>query len=149
MSKDKKLTYEIIESNDDPMLTKFIKKGVEVEFTMQEMDNYTNTALGMLDRFRGQLNLEDAKMKNVEEHHEDAVSLVRDLDPVKQNAIRLWLNAKAVVDEFAPKRDELEKAFADHKAEEEEIIKQTGWKPKQDDDQENKEDSSQETDEAV
>lgn len=127
MSKDK-VTYKIVEKNEeDPLKDKIIKKGIEVEFTMQELDDYTHAALTRLDEFRGQLNLEDAKMKNVEENHEDAISLVRGLDPVKQNAIRIWLNSKNMVDTLAPKRDELEKMFEEHKAEIEEVKKQTGW----------------------
>lgn len=130
MSKDKKYIYEYVERNEeDPLKDKIVKKGVEVEFTMQELDNYTESALTRLDEFRGQLNLEDAKMKNVEENHPDAVDLVRELDPVKQNGIRIWLNAKNLVDTLAPKRDELEKLLEQHKAEIDEIKKQTGWEP--------------------
>lgn len=129
MSKDN-ITYEIVEKNEEnPLQDKIVKKGIEVEFTMQELDEYTSAALSKLDEFRGQLNLEDAKMKNVEENHGDAISLVSELDPVKQNAIRIWLSAKNMVDTLAPKRDELEKMFDEHKAEIEEIKKQTKWEP--------------------
>lgn len=128
MSKDKKYIYEVVEENENPLETKMVKRGVEVEFTMQQMDDYSSAALRTLDQYRGQLNLEDAKMKNVVENHEDAVTLVKDLDPVKQNAIRIWLNSKAMIDEMAPKRDELEEALKEHKQEIKDIIKQTGWK---------------------
>lgn len=127
MSKDN-ITYEIVEKNEEnPLQDKIMKKGIEIEFTMQELDEYTNAALSKLDEFRGQLNLEEAKMTNVNENHGDAISLVSELDPVKQNAIRIWLNAKNMVDTLAPKRDELEKMFDEHKAEIEEIKKQTKW----------------------
>lgn len=142
MSKDN-ITYEIIEKDEEnPLNDKLKKRGVEVEFRMYELDGYTDAALKRLDEFRGQLNIEDAKMKNVEENHDDAIALVRELDPVKQTAIRIWLNSKNIIDTLAPKRDELEKLFEEHKAEIEEIKKQTGWQPKQEthDDQEKSED---------
>lgn len=128
MSKDKKTVYEVRTENPDNTLQSIlVKKGVEVEFTMEQMDRYTSEALRMLDQYRGQLNLEDAKMKNVEANHDDAIALVRDLDPIKQNAIRIWLKAKEIIDVMAPKRDELEEKLEEHKAEIEEIKKQTGW----------------------
>lgn len=128
MSKDKKHVYEILEENPDNTLeSKLVKRGVDVEFTMQQMDDHTTQALSTLDQWRGQLNLEDAKMKNVEEHHPDAITLVKDLDPVKQNAIHIWLKAKEIIDMVAPRRDELEQRLEEHKAELEEIKKQTGW----------------------
>lgn len=144
MSKDN-ITYEIVEKNEEsPLLDKIVKKGIEVEFTMQELDDYTMAALSRLDEFRGQLNLEDAKMKNVEENHDDAIALVRELDPVKQNAIRIWLNSKNMVDTLAPKRDELEKLFEEHKAEIEEVKKQTKWKAPKQESHDNKKKSADE-----
>ena len=128
MSKDKKHKYEFVERDEaNPLNDKLVKKGVEVQFTMSELDNYTKAALQRLDEFRGKLNIEAAKMQNVMDHHDDAISLVRELEPVKQEAIKIWLNSKTLVDEIAPKRDELEKLLEEHKAEIEEIKKQTGW----------------------
>ena len=128
MSKDKTYTYEFVERDEvNPLNDKLVKRGVEVEFSMFELDNYTKAALQRLDEFRGKLNLESAKMQNVMDHHDDAISLVRELDPVKQEAIKIWLTSKNIVDELAPKRDELEKLLEEHEKEIEEIKKQTGW----------------------
>lgn len=129
MSKDKYI-YEIVEKDEaNPLKDKLVKKNVEVEFTMEQLDQYTESALRQLDQFRGQLNLEAAKQKNVEDNHDDAIALVRELDPVKQNAILIWLKAKEIIDAVAPRRDELEEAFEEHKKEIEVIKKQTGWVP--------------------
>lgn len=130
MSKDKKFTYEFVERDEEnPLNDRVVKKGVEVEFNMYELDNYTDQALRTLDEYRGKLNIEDAKIKNVEQHHDDAIALVRNLDPVKQNAIHIWLKSKEFVDAIAPKRDELEKALKEHEAEIAEIKKQLQWEP--------------------
>lgn len=142
MSKDKKYTYEFVERDEtNPLNDKIVKKGVEIEFSMFELDRYTEAALKQLDEYRGKLNIESAKMSNVEDNHDDAIALVRDLDPVKQEAIKIWLNSKGVVDALAPRRDELEESLAEHQAEIEEIKKQTGWaapvnEPENGDDQE-------------
>lgn len=129
MSKDKNV-YEIVEANEvNSLESKLVKKNVDVEFTMQQMLDYERSADKMMIEYRGKLNIEDAKMQNVIEHHDDAISLVRDLDPVKQNAILIWLKSKEIIDQLAPKRDELQKAIDEHKAEIEEIKKQTGWEP--------------------
>lgn len=127
MSKDK-ITYEFVERDEEnPLNDKLVKKGLTVEFQMFELDQYTEAALQQLDTLRGQLNYEDARVKNVEENHEDAIALVRDLDPIKQNAIRIYLDATNKIADLGPKRDKLEEAFEEHKAEIEEIKKQTGW----------------------
>ena len=129
MSNDK-ITYEIVEKNEENSLfDKVVKKGMDIEFQMSQMDDFTNAAVQRLDEMRGKLNLEAAKMQNVMDNHDDAISLVRDLDPVKQEAIRIWLNSKHLVDGLAPKRDEMEEALKEHEAEVEEIKKQTGWEP--------------------
>lgn len=125
-----KYTYEFVERDEEnPLNDRVVKKNVEVEFQMFELDQYTDTAVRQLDEIRAQLNMEDAKQKNVEEHHQDAVSLVSGLDPVKQNAVFIWLRAKQIIDELGPRRDKLEEALKEHEAEVEVIKKQTGWEP--------------------
>lgn len=129
MSKDK-YVYEIVETNEENSLqSKLVKKNVDVEFNMQQMLDYENNADKMMREYIGKLKIEGAKMKNVEEHHDDAISLVSELDPVKQNAILIWLKSKEIIDALGPKRDELQKAIDEHKAEIAEIKKQTGWEP--------------------
>lgn len=129
MSNNKKYTYKLVEENENPLESKFVKKNVDVEFTMQQMLDYENSADRQMIEIRGKIDLEDAKMKNVEENHDDAIALVRDLDPVKQNAILIWLRSKEVVDVLCPKRDELQAAIDEHKAEIAVIKEQTGWEP--------------------
>ena len=123
-----KFTYEIVEENENPLQTKFVKKNVDVPFTMQEMDSFTEQANKQLEEMRSQLNLEDAKMQNTVNNHEDAISLVSELDPIKQEAIFIWLQAKRLVDILTPKRDALQEALKEHEMDIEEIKKQTGWK---------------------
>lgn len=129
MSNSKKYTYEIVEEAENPLETKFIKKNVEVEFNMQQMLDYENAADRQVIEMIGKIDIEDAKMKNVEDYHDDAIALVRDLDPVKQQAILIWLKSKEIVDALCPKRDELKKAIQEHKDEIKVIKEQTGWEP--------------------
>jgi hypothetical protein len=145
MSQDKTYKYEVLEEAENPLETKLVKRSVDVEFTMQQMLDYENAADKQLIELIGKIDLEDAKMKNVVEHHDDAIALVRDLDPIKQNAIHIWLKSKEIIDVYAPKRDELRKAIDEHKAEIKSIKEQTGWEPPtQDDSEDKKEDDATE-----
>ena len=144
MSQNNKFTYEVVEKDEiDPLNDKVLKKGLEVEFRMFELDQHQDALMKRLDELRGQLNLEAAKQTNVEDNHDDAISLVRELDPIKQEAIRIWLNAKSVIDQHAPTRDELEEALELHKTEVEEIIKVTGWTPPKDAKENNEENNEE------
>jgi hypothetical protein len=141
MSKDNNFTYEVIEKDEANSLNdKVLKRGIEAEFHMFELDQHQDALMKRLDELRGQLNLEAAKQTNVEEHHDDAIALIRELAPEKMEAIRIWLNSKKVIDDHAPMRDKLEEAMELHKAEVEEIIKITGWEPPKDAEENNKED---------
>lgn len=126
---DKTYSYEIVEEKENPLETKLVKRNVDVEFTMQEMLDYENAADRQALEIQKQLDLEEAKQKNVEEHHGDAISLVSELDPIKQQAILIWLKAKEKIDVYGPKRDDLKKAIDEHKAEIAVIKEQTGWEP--------------------
>lgn len=130
MFDNKKYVYEIVEKNEaDPLQDKVRKSNIDVEFTMQELDFQQDNILKYLDEIRGKLNIEAAKMSNVEDNHKDAVALVSQLSPVKQEAIRIWLNSKSLVDQLGPKKEEGEKALEQHKEEVAHIIKVTGWEP--------------------
>lgn len=127
---DKKHIYEIVEKDEANSLNDtLVKRNVDVEFTMQQMLDHEKSADKMMLEYIGKLDIEDAKMKNVVENHEDAINLVKELDPVKQEAIKIWLLSKSIVDQLGPKRDELQKAIDEHKAEIKNIKEQTGWEP--------------------
>lgn len=129
MSKDKKYTYKVIEENkDDVMQTKVVKKNVDVEFTMQELYNQEEQWDRAIRELEANLKLQESTMKNVEDNHADAVSLVSQLDPLKQHAILLWLKALSLKLEIEPRLKMFKEAFDEHNAEVKEIIKQTGWK---------------------
>ena len=123
-----KHTYEYIkEDKKDVLQSKIVKKNVEVEFTMQQLlDQEEN-----LDKYRreivAKIENDKAVQSNVEEYHNDAVELVRNLDPIKQNAIFLWLRSQQSLDTHEPKLVEVDKVFEEHNKEVEEIKKQTGW----------------------
>lgn len=147
--KFKQFTYEVIEENkDNPLETRVKKSNINVEFAMHELDTQQANLLKYLDEIRGKLNIEDAKMQNVTNNHEDAINLVKDLDPVKQEAIRIWLNSKSIVDQLGPKRDQFEEALEEHNAEVKYIIEVTGWEPPKEDAQEDKQENSQADDES-
>lgn len=122
-----KITYEIKKKKGDDVTSfQIIKKGAEIPFTLAEMLGYQEQMATMLKETRAQMDLEIAKMKNVEDHHDDALSLVKSLDPVKQKAIQIWINSKIMVDALGPKKDQIVEAIKADQKDLEEILKQTG-----------------------
>ena len=127
MSKDK-FVYEVKkEDKEDVMQTQFVKKNVNVEFTMQELKDHEERVDGMIREIESKLEVEEATKKNVDANHGDAVALVSQLEPLKQHALFLWLRSQATIAELAPKLENLKKAFDEHNTEVKDIIKQTGW----------------------
>lgn len=127
MSKNK-FVYEVVEENkEDALETKIVKRNVDVEFTMAELKDHESRVDGMMTEVAKKIEMEKAAMGNVETHHMDAVSLVNQLEPLKQHALLLWLRSYATVLELEPKLVELQKVFDEHNEEVKDIIKQTGW----------------------
>lgn len=124
----KKFVYEVVEENEDPMQTKFVKKDVEVEFTMGELKDHEERVDGMIKEIASKIEMENAAMENVNHFHEKSVALVSQLDPEEQHALFVWLRAKATVLEMEPKLTSLKAIFKEHNDEMKDIIKQTGWK---------------------
>lgn len=118
--------YEVREAKDDVLTNTLVKKNTEVEFTINDLIGYQEQMWKMLSEYRGQMELEIAKKKNVEVHHEDAVALVAGLDPVKQKAVQIWLNAKLKFDELGPTKDKLVDALREDQEEFKKILEQTG-----------------------
>lgn len=121
-----KYTYELLEEQGDVLKHKLVKKNVDVEFTLADMLNAQEQLKRHVTEARSQMDVEIAKMKNVEEHHADAVALVKALDPLKQTAIKIWVNAKIRVDELGPYKDKLVNAMRSDQEEIAEMLKQTG-----------------------
>ena len=122
-----KYKYEVLEENEDVMLTKIVKRNVDVEFTMQELKDHEERVHGILKELEAKCAMEKAAMENVEHFHGEAVALVKDLSPEKQHALYVYLRAFASVLEIEPKLEEVKKAFDEHNEEVKDIINQTGW----------------------
>lgn len=120
-------TYEIKkESEGDVMGSTITKNNISIDFTLAELEGEQKNMAKMLTETRGQMDTELAKMKNVMNFHEDAVSLVKSLDPVKQKAVHIWLDSKLKIDELGPLKDKLVDAIRKGEEEMQEIVKQVG-----------------------
>lgn len=162
-----KITYVVKETKDDDTSTIIEKQGATVDFTINDLLNAEERMGKMLTETRGQMDYEIARMKNVEQYHEDAISLVKSLDPTKKEAIKIWLDAQGKINELGPLKDRILEALKTDQAELQEIVSQTelslpeGYKPLdlngtpsketiegdpvKEDDQESSEESSEET----
>lgn len=121
-----KPTFELKKDEGDFYKNTFVKKGIEVEFTMGELIGYQEQMHKMLTETRAQMDVEIARMKNVEKYHSDAVELVKSLDPLKQTAIKIWLNSKIKLDELGPQKDKILEALRQDQEQFDEIFDQTG-----------------------
>lgn len=123
-----KYKYEVVEPNEENvMLTKIVKKNVDVEFTMQELKDHEERVHNVIKELEGKVAMDKAAMENVEHFHSEAVALVKDLEPLKQHALYTYLRAFANVLEIEPKLVEVKAAFDEHNEEVKDIISQTGW----------------------
>lgn len=109
------------------MLTKVVKKNVDVEFTMQELKDHEHRVHGIIKELEAKVAMEKAAMENVEHFHPEAVALVKELEPLKQHALYVYLRSLANVLEIEPKLKEVQEAFDAHNEEVKDIISQTGW----------------------
>lgn len=122
-----KFEYEVIEAQDDSNFSKILKKNVEVEFTMAELHEHEGQVSRIQTEMATKLEMEQAAMTNVEENHGEVVALVKDMEPLKQHALFLWLRSKATVLEIEPKLKEIDEALEAHQEEVKDIKEQINW----------------------
>lgn len=142
--------YVIKEANEDPLKATISKENVTVDFNLADFTAQQEAVEKRLAEVRGQMDIECAKQKNVNQNHEDAIALVSGLDPVKQNAVRIWLNATYAINQLGPCKDKLIEAKKFDEEELKIILEQTGLKLEENNankETDNKEETSKSTEE--
>lgn len=120
-------TYEVIKVEEDSNFSTILKKNVEVEFTMAELHEHEGRVNNIKKEVETKLAMEQAAMKNVEEHHGEAIMMVKDMEPLKQHALLMWLKSKATVLELEPKMKEITEALEAHQEEVKDIKEKINW----------------------
>lgn len=113
-------------AEEDVLDRSIVKTGVKLTFTLSQLKAESEKLKGMATEARAKMDYEIARMKNVESYHEDAISLVKGLDPVKQNAIHIWLDAKSKLDQYGPVKDRIVEQLKHNHEDLKDIIEQTG-----------------------
>ncbi len=114
--------YVIVEEKENPMQSTIEKSNVTVKFTLQELANNKHDYQKMLTQLKGQKQLEESKMKNIEAHH----PYVLDFTEEQRFTINMYYEAFAIAKVCGPKIAELEEELAYIEAEEKEIAEQVG-----------------------
>lgn len=115
------ITYTLKQSEgeSEPFI---LKTGHEVSFSMSEVRTNREQLLKATKELAAQVELESAKMTNVEGFHE----IVKTLDDLQLTAIQVYAEAKAKLEAYKAKLEEIEAQIAKDDKELEEIEKQTG-----------------------
>lgn len=124
---ESEFVYEIIKEETDSNFSTIRKTNITAEFTMAEVYEHLGELERLKNEVQGQIDLEKAAMDNVERNHDDAVSLVRSLEPLKQHAIFLWLKSLANLGELEPKISKIDEVIKSYQEEISDIKNQTGW----------------------
>lgn len=110
--------YSIITPNEDYKEIVIEKSGIKNQFTFKQIDDHRAYLAKANLEMAAQKQLDEAKMKNIEENH----SYVKDLDDQKLLAITMYAQAKAQVKKLDEKMAEVSKALSDYDLEKSHII---------------------------
>lgn len=114
-------TYRLKKLNEeDPMDSVIEKTGHIVEFTMTQVNNNKKVVEKTLRELEGQKEHEEAKMKNIEEHHE----FVQKMTDFELATAAMYYDAKVMAKACAEKWTELTEQAKKDDAEVEEILRQ-------------------------
>lgn len=126
---ENKFTYEVVEAKDDPRLSVLVKKGVEVQFTMSEIEAHEQQLEKALREARATVDVHAAQMVNIETHH----PFVKEFDAEQLHTLQMYITALRQVETFEPQIKKIEEAQAEYNAEKAEITKQCDLPPVKED----------------
>lgn len=86
-------TYSIVEANEDPKAARIEKGNLKVTFTLQDVENEQALLEKHLKEFRGQHEIESAKVSNIEDNH----PFVKDLSEQDRFTVHMYQEAKAIL----------------------------------------------------
>ncbi len=111
------ITYKKIEQDGKEVIEKI---GHKIHFTVEEIEKHQEFLAKKLESAIAQRDLEDAKMKNIEDNHE----YVKELDALKLHTIHMYREAQIHRDEQKTLIRNIENAQKDYEDELKEIAKQ-------------------------
>lgn len=118
-----KFTYKVVEEHpEDPMLNVVEKGNITARFTPYELQANIDQNKKLVKELKGKLMLEDAKGKNIEEHH----PFVKDLTDEQRFIVHMYEEAMAVRRGFPPKIAEFEESIAEMEQEKVSLAEQIG-----------------------
>lgn len=114
-------TYKIVESNEDARLAKIEKTYThKVQFTLQQIEDHM-VALEKADKeLLAKIELEQAKKKNVEEHH----AFVTEMPKEQLATCKIYFDALASIEMNEKKRNEVVELINQYTSEKKEILEQ-------------------------
>lgn len=121
MSKKPDFTYEVVEENkDDFKLSRIMKKNVEVEFNLKDVELHEKRVRTELKEAKSQTDIHAAEMFNISEHH----PFVKDFSEEQYHALELYIEAMRKVAQLNPAIEAREKALKEYELEKQDIYQQ-------------------------
>lgn len=124
MIKNDKLTYKVSEENEDPKLTKIEKRGLVVEFCLDDVLTHEANLKKFLTEVNAKISVEKAKMDNIEHNHE----FIKELTDEQVFACYMYQEAKIQHIAATEKLEEINTQMMDYATEKKAILEQTGIK---------------------
>ena len=116
--------YKIVEESQEDPLFSIIEKTAVVtsQFTLAELEANILKNEKLVKGLKGQLELDSAKVHNIEENH----PYIKDLTPEQTFTVHMYEESKAVMRGFPEKIAEFEESIAEMKKDKEDIERQIG-----------------------
>jgi hypothetical protein len=123
MSNKDKFVYEIVKKDEkDFTMSTIVKKGVEVEFRLHDVQRHAEQLRKQLDEATAEMNLRNAEVTNIEENH----PFVKDFTPEQLHALNLYIASKGDSEKLTPIVAQIQAALDGYATEQEDIYKQLG-----------------------
>lgn len=114
------MQYKITTENDNPFDTVIERSGKVESFTLRDTEANLRETKSLIRQWKGQKDLSDATMQNIETHHPFVLSL----SPQDLLTVHMYAEAKSTSRVIAPKIEECEQALAKWEEEKQNILEQ-------------------------
>jgi hypothetical protein len=126
-------SYRLSQPNEDYKEAVIEKSGITVKFTLLEVEQHEATLAKLAKETEAQIELEKAKMANIEHFHPEVLQMSGEL----LTAAALYKESKTYVEKAEPKLTEIHQAMQEYAAEKDTIMKTLGFVPTSSDAKEN------------
>lgn len=117
-----KMSYKILEENEDPRLTVIEKSELTAQYTLADIERNIDEVERVLRELDGKLRIEAAKCKNVEEHH----PFVLEMSDDDLSTAAFYAEAKQYTKQIPEKIKQAEEVLANERKEQAEAKKLLG-----------------------